>query len=316
MRTNQIQSTNQELIPISEHDGKRAVSARDLHAFLESKQQFANWIENKIKQCGLVKDHDFEVFHSFIKNPSDGRRLTEYALSLSAAKELSMVEGNAKGKQARQYFIDCEKKQQASLVHKTNKMTSLQIAEIAGRPHNDVLKAIRNMEPAWKNITEGNFSLSEYVDSTGRKLPMYELSKTECLYIATKFNDEARAKLVIRWEQLETEKLQPRPLSQIEVLQQSVNMLVAQERRLNIVENRISKLEAKTAARPDYFTIVGYGALHHTPLNLKQAATLGRKAAALCKTRGIETDRIPDPRFGEVKMYPADVLDEIFTLNA
>ena len=36
-----------------------------------------------------------------------------------------------------------------------------------------------------------------------REVPCYQLTKTECLYIATKFNDEARAKLVLRWQQLE-----------------------------------------------------------------------------------------------------------------
>ena len=47
-------------------------------------------------------------------------------------------------------------------------------------------------------VTQGNFSLSTYQDATGRTLPCYVLTKTECLYIATKFNDEARAKLVLR----------------------------------------------------------------------------------------------------------------------
>jgi phage antirepressor YoqD-like protein len=87
-------------------------------------------------------------------------------------------------------------------------MSSKEIADLTGKMHNDVLKAIRIMEPSWQKVTGGNFPLSEYTDSTGRKLPMYQLSKTECLYVATKFNDEARAKLVIRWEQLETEKHQ------------------------------------------------------------------------------------------------------------
>ena len=59
------------------------------------------------------------------------------------------------------------------------------------------------MEPAWAKVTQGNFSLSTYQDATGRTLPCYVLTKTECLYIATKFNDEARARLVIRWEELE-----------------------------------------------------------------------------------------------------------------
>ncbi len=87
------------------------------------------------------------------------------------------------------------------------KMSSREIAQIAGRPHNDVLKSIRKMERGWRNVTGGIFSLSEYTDSTGRKLPQYELTKTECLYIATKFNDEARARLVLRWEELEADKL-------------------------------------------------------------------------------------------------------------
>ncbi|MBR4368845.1 MAG: phage antirepressor KilAC domain-containing protein, partial [Prevotella sp.] len=66
------------------------------------------------------------------------------------------------------------------------------------------------MEQAWVKVTQGNFSLSTYKDSTGRTLPCYSLTKTECLYIATKFNDEARAKLVLRWEELETAEMKRR----------------------------------------------------------------------------------------------------------
>ena len=59
------------------------------------------------------------------------------------------------------------------------------------------------MEPAWVKVNGGNFSLVNYRDQKGELRPCYSLTKTECLYIATKFNDEARAKLVLRWEQLE-----------------------------------------------------------------------------------------------------------------
>jgi hypothetical protein len=103
-----------------------------------------------------------------------------------------------------------------------------------------------------------------------------------------------------------------KPLSQLEILQQSVNMLVAQEQRLNTVESKLHVLEAKTQTRPDYFTIAGYGTLHGIHVGLPLAASLGRKATGICKARGIETDKIPDPRFGEVKMYPTNVLDEVF----
>lgn len=88
-------------------------------------------------------------------------------------------------------------------------MTSLQIAEVTGKMHKHVLEAIRTMEPAWVKIAGTKFRLSEYTDKSGKSNPCYQLTKTECLYVATKFNDEARAKLVIRWEELERQNAQP-----------------------------------------------------------------------------------------------------------
>ena len=61
-------------------------------------------------------------------------------------------------------------------------MTSLEIAELTGKPHNDVLKAIRKMEPAWMKVTQGKFSLSSYQDATGRTLPCYELTKNDSIF--------------------------------------------------------------------------------------------------------------------------------------
>lgn len=89
-------------------------------------------------------------------------------------------------------------------------MTSLEIAELTGKQHKDVMKAIRNMEPAWVKVRGRNFALSsrtyEIPNGGTREVPCYQLTKTECLYIATKFNDEARAKLVLRREELEKGK--------------------------------------------------------------------------------------------------------------
>lgn len=102
-----------ELIKITEHDGKRAVSARELHQFLENKRQFADWIKQRIDQYGFVENQDFEVIHNFVKKPEGGRPTTEYALSINMAKELSMVENNENGRMARKYFIECEKKANA-----------------------------------------------------------------------------------------------------------------------------------------------------------------------------------------------------------
>lgn len=106
------------------------------------------------------------------------------------------------------------------------RMTSLEIAEVTGKPHNDVLKAIRKMEPAWEKVCQGKFSLTSrtIVQPNGgtREVPCYSLTKTECLYIATKFNDEARAKLVIRWQQLEQERLMHQGVRHLLVTDQDV----------------------------------------------------------------------------------------------
>ena len=82
-------------------------------------------------------------------------------------------------------------------------MSSLEIARLTGKDHAHVMRDIRNMEPAWEKISQSKFGLASYSDAQGKQRPCYELTKTECLYVATKFNDEARAKLVLRWEELE-----------------------------------------------------------------------------------------------------------------
>ena len=87
------------------------------------------------------------------------------------------------------------------------RMTSLEIAELTGKQHKNVMQAIRNMEPAWVKVQGLKFQLLQKtydLPNGGKKMvPYYSLTKTECLYIATKFNDEARARLVLRWEELE-----------------------------------------------------------------------------------------------------------------
>lgn len=106
-----------QIIPIAERtvggDAIQTVSARDLHTFLEVGKQFGNWIADRIQQYGFQQGSDFEVFTETGKNLLGGRPAKEYALTLDMAKELAMVERNARGKQARQYFIECERRAKA-----------------------------------------------------------------------------------------------------------------------------------------------------------------------------------------------------------
>ena len=119
------------------------------------------------------------------------------------------------------------KQNQDLMAMDAQRMTSLEIAAVTGKPHGDVLKAIRKMEKAWEQECGGNFSLtSEKVDMPQggvRLIPVFSLTKTECLYVATKFNDAARARLVLRWKQLEKDvRCKPQKLlvTEKEILQQ------------------------------------------------------------------------------------------------
>lgn len=106
------------LIPITTAsiggDQQQGVNARDLHQFLEVGKDFSNWIKDRINQFDFFEGVDF-VKTQDLSSPnlanakSRAQVRIEYILTLNMAKELSMVERNEKGKQARQYFIQCEK---------------------------------------------------------------------------------------------------------------------------------------------------------------------------------------------------------------
>lgn len=134
-------------------------------------------------------------------------------------------------------------------------MTSLQIAEVSGKRHAHVLEAIRKMENAWEKVNGTKFRLVEYRDSKGENRPMYELTKTECLYIATKFNDEARAKLVLRWEQLENQTKQSAiqlPTNYIDALKALVASEEQKERLQLTVEAQANEMKL-SAPKVQYY---------------------------------------------------------------
>jgi len=94
-----------ELIPINFGGDTPMVSGRDLHTFLGVKTAYRDWFP---RQCeyGFVEGIDFR---SFLSESTGGRPATEHELTIDMAKEVSMVQRTAKGKQARQYFIAVEK---------------------------------------------------------------------------------------------------------------------------------------------------------------------------------------------------------------
>lgn len=96
-----------ELIKIREENGKQLVSGRELHEFLEVKSKYADWIKNRIKKYEFTELNDFITVSKILEN---GGREYDHALTIEMAKELSMVENNEKGREARKYFISCERK--------------------------------------------------------------------------------------------------------------------------------------------------------------------------------------------------------------
>ncbi|ADQ83082.1 phage antirepressor KilAC domain-containing protein [Riemerella anatipestifer] len=95
------------LIKITEQNGQQAVSARELHSFLEITERFSSWFE-RMCQYGFVENIDYQGCEFF--NTLANQTLKDYALTLDTAKEISMLQRSEKGKQARRYFIECEKK--------------------------------------------------------------------------------------------------------------------------------------------------------------------------------------------------------------
>lgn len=97
-----------QLIKITEKDGNNVVSARELHAFLEVKTEMVLWCK-RMFEYGFTENTDYTAIKS--ENPVNKQvGINDYALTLDTAKEISMIQRSDKGKQARQYFIECEKK--------------------------------------------------------------------------------------------------------------------------------------------------------------------------------------------------------------
>jgi phage regulator Rha-like protein/phage antirepressor YoqD-like protein len=126
-------------------------------------------------------------------------------------------------------------------------ITSMEIAEITGKKHYHVLRAIRVMEPAWEKIAASKFGCSSIKDKSGKMIPLFILNQKECLFVATKFNDEARAKLVLRWEQLEKERQTQQSQQSVSNNQQSVSNVPVDPRNMS----RLQILQLALAAEEE-----------------------------------------------------------------
>jgi anti-repressor protein len=117
--------------------GAKVVSARDLYEFLEVRKDFSTWIKKLIDKYCFIENVDYACLYydkkgDKIELPKNGELMgvgvqgvyrIEYALKIDTAKEISMVQNNEKGRQARQYFIEVEKMYQAGRVLSSKSIT-------------------------------------------------------------------------------------------------------------------------------------------------------------------------------------------------
>ena len=130
----------------------------------------------------------------------------------------------------------------------------------------------------------------------------------------------------------ELKSQQTKQLSAAESLLQSVQLLVAHERQLAIIEHNqknmqgaISSLYDKVYGMQfetdmvkqklnneiDRYTVIGYCSAHNIPMTRKEASIIGGACSRMCKKRNIPLESIADPRFGKVNTYPSELIAEV-----
>lgn len=164
------------LIPLHDNGGVQAVMGRDLHQFLESKEAYTRWIARHIEKYGFVAGQDFMTKMS---ESTGGRPAEDHILTMDMAKELAMLQGNAKGKQARQYFIECEKKANAPKVNGAE-LTRLELIQIAMNAETERLALeAKNKELEPKADAYDSFLDADGTYSVGNVAKMLGLSQNK-----------------------------------------------------------------------------------------------------------------------------------------
>lgn len=137
----------------------------------------------------------------------------------------------------------------ATLIHDTDRMSSLEIAELTGKRHDAILRDIRNLLK--QGVNAHNFVEVGYTDKKGEKRPCFELTKKGCLILGSGYDAVLREKIIDRWEQLELEKRKPQtPQTYLEALKALVSseeekQRLAQEKKQ--LEQQNAKLQPKAA---------------------------------------------------------------------
>ncbi|MFR9882444.1 phage antirepressor KilAC domain-containing protein [Corynebacterium striatum] len=151
------------VIPLTNNDGAQAVMGRDLHKFLEIETPYNKWFPRMV-EYGFVAGQDFTD-----KNVREqdklgrSREVMNHIVSLDMAKEISMIQRTDKGKQARQYFIECERKAKQPAVNAAE-LTRLELIQIAMNAETERLA----LEAKNKELEPKAEAYDDFMDATGK----------------------------------------------------------------------------------------------------------------------------------------------------
>ena len=163
-----------ELIKIIEREGRQLVSGRELHEFLEIKTKYKDWFPRMV-EYGFEEEIDFikvaqKRATNNLKNPVT--TVIDHAISIDMAKEISMIQRTEKGKAARQYFINCEKK-----LKEVKKLSPMELMELQ-------FKALKEQE-------EKIAQVENKVDKLEEDMPLFQIDCKEIQALVRKKGIEA-----------------------------------------------------------------------------------------------------------------------------
>lgn len=147
------------VIPLTDHDGTQAVMGRDLHKFLGVSERYTQWFA-RMEEYGFTAGQDFirETGKS-----TGGRPSVNHIISLDMAKEISMIQRTDKGKQARQYFIECERRAKQPTINGAE-LTRMELIQIAMNAETERLQ----LEAKNKELEPKADAYDEFIDATGK----------------------------------------------------------------------------------------------------------------------------------------------------
>lgn len=163
-----------ELIKIIERDGRQLVSGRELHEFLEIRTKYKDWFRRMV-EYGFEEEIDFirvaqKRATNNLKNPVT--TVIDHAISIDMAKEISMIQRTEKGKIARQYFINCEKK-----LKEVKKLSPMELMELQ-------FKVLKEQK---EKITQ----VENKVDKLEEDMPLFQIDCKEIQALVRKKGIEA-----------------------------------------------------------------------------------------------------------------------------